>query len=56
VIAFADDLIVPPYLCAEVVQAIPNCDLVRLTDCGHFGFLERPDDANAAIIEFLDAN
>lgn len=53
-IAFADDLICPPHLVAEVADAIPGCDLVEIPDSGHLGNLERPDAVNAAIIEFLD--
>lgn len=54
VIAFADDLISPPHLCAEVADAIPDCDFVEIGSCGHLGYLERPDEVNSAIIEFLD--
>ncbi|MFE9421946.1 alpha/beta fold hydrolase [Kitasatospora sp. NPDC006697] len=54
VIAFADDLVTPPQLCAEVADLIPDCDLVEIPDCGHIGYLERPEAVNAAIIEFLD--
>ena len=53
VIAFEDDVITPLHLAAEVAEAIPDCDLIRIRDCGHLGHLERPDDLNAAIIEFL---
>jgi pimeloyl-ACP methyl ester carboxylesterase len=56
VISFGDDLVTPPHLSAEVADAIPNCDLVEIPGCGHFGYLERPDEVNAAIIEFLDKN
>ncbi|GLF99220.1 alpha/beta fold hydrolase [Streptomyces yaizuensis] len=54
VVTFADDLIAPPHLGAEVAGAIPDCDLVEIPGCGHLGYLERPDAFNAAIIEFLD--
>ncbi|WP_328784381.1 alpha/beta hydrolase [Streptomyces canus] len=53
-IAFTDDLICPPHLVAEVADAIPNCDLVEIADCGHLGYLERPDEVNLALIEFLN--
>ncbi|GAA4261259.1 alpha/beta fold hydrolase [Dactylosporangium darangshiense] len=53
VIAFADDLVTPPHLGAEVADAIPDCDLVRIASAGHFGYLERPDEVNAAILDFL---
>ncbi|MFI6627140.1 alpha/beta fold hydrolase [Streptomyces sp. NPDC050528] len=56
VIAFADDLIAPPYLCAEVAEAIPDCDYMEIPDSGHLGYLERPHEVNTAIIEFLDKN
>jgi pimeloyl-ACP methyl ester carboxylesterase len=54
VIAFTDDTIAPPHLSAEVADAIPDCDLVEIPHCGHLGHLERPDEVNTAIIEFLD--
>ncbi|MCF2131822.1 alpha/beta hydrolase [Strepomyces sp. STD 3.1] len=54
VIAFADDLIAPPHLAAEMAEVIPDCDLVEIPDCGHLGYLERPDRVNTAILEFLD--
>jgi pimeloyl-ACP methyl ester carboxylesterase len=56
VIAFSDDLMCPPHLCAEVAEAIPDCDYVEIGSCGHLGYLERPDQVNSAIIEFLDKN
>lgn len=56
VIAFADDLVTPPHLGAEVAEAIPNCDLVEIESCGHFGYLERPAEVNSAILEFLAKN
>jgi pimeloyl-ACP methyl ester carboxylesterase len=56
VIAFSDDLMCPPHLCAEVAEAVPDCDYVEISSCGHLGYLERPDEVNSAIIEFLDKN
>jgi pimeloyl-ACP methyl ester carboxylesterase len=56
VIAFADDLITPPHLAAEVAEAIPDCDFVQIEGCGHSGYLERPAEVNSAIIEFLNKN
>jgi pimeloyl-ACP methyl ester carboxylesterase len=56
VIAFSDDLMCPPHLCAEVAETIPDCDYVEIGSCGHLGYLERPDEVNSAIIEFLDKN
>jgi pimeloyl-ACP methyl ester carboxylesterase len=54
VIAFGDDVIAPPHLCAEVADAIPKADLVEIPGCGHLGHLEQPDLVNAAIVEFFD--
>jgi pimeloyl-ACP methyl ester carboxylesterase len=56
VIAFTDDRITPPHLCAEVADAIPDCDFVEISGCGHLGHLERPDEVNTAITEFLEKN
>ncbi len=56
VIAFSDDLMCPPHLCAEVAEAIPDCDYIEIGSCGHVGYLERPEEVNAAVIEFLDKN
>jgi pimeloyl-ACP methyl ester carboxylesterase len=53
VVAFTDDLITPAHLAAEVAKRIPGCDYVEIPAAGHLGFLERPDDVNSAIIEFL---
>jgi pimeloyl-ACP methyl ester carboxylesterase len=53
VIAFTDDSVAPPHLAAETAEAIPECDFVEIERCGHLGYLERPDEVNAAIIEFL---
>ncbi|WP_242889930.1 alpha/beta fold hydrolase [Actinomadura litoris] len=55
-IAFADDLVCPPHLVAEVADAIPDCDLVEIPGCGHLGNLERPDAVNTAIVEFFAKN
>ena len=56
VIAFSDDLMCPPHLVAEVAEAIPDSDYVEIGSCGHVGYLERPDEVNSAIIEFLQKN
>jgi pimeloyl-ACP methyl ester carboxylesterase len=53
-IGFADDLVCPPHLVAEVADAIPGCDFVVIPEAGHLGHLERPEAVNAAITEFLD--
>jgi pimeloyl-ACP methyl ester carboxylesterase len=53
VLAFADDLVIPPHLGREVADAIPGCAYVELKGCGHFGYLERPDEVSRTLIEFF---
>lgn len=53
VIGFADDLVMPPYLGAEVADALPNGRYLQIADTGHLGFLERPDVVNQAILDFF---
>ena len=53
VVGFADDVVTPPYLGAEVADAIPNARYLEIPDTGHLGFIERPDVVNAAILTFF---
>lgn len=53
VIGFADDLVMPPHLGAEVADALPNGRYLEIADAGHLGFLERPDAVNTAILDFF---
>jgi pimeloyl-ACP methyl ester carboxylesterase len=53
VVGFAEDVLTPPALCREVADAIPGCRYVEVADCGHFGFLERPDHVNKIALDFL---
>jgi pimeloyl-ACP methyl ester carboxylesterase len=53
VIAFRDDLIVPPHLCREVAENIPDCAYEEVAGCGHYGYLEQPDLVNSLIIDFF---
>jgi pimeloyl-ACP methyl ester carboxylesterase len=53
VIGFADDLMTPPHLGAEVADALPNGRYLAVTDAGHNGYLERPGAVNAAILDFF---
>jgi pimeloyl-ACP methyl ester carboxylesterase len=52
-IGFADDRMIPPYLAQEVADAIPGARYVEIADAGHYGYLEKPDEVNAAILDFL---
>jgi pimeloyl-ACP methyl ester carboxylesterase len=53
VIGFADDVRLPAYLAREVADVIPSAEYLELADCGHYGYLERPDAVNAALITFF---
>ncbi|MUL83968.1 MULTISPECIES: alpha/beta fold hydrolase [unclassified Mycolicibacterium] len=56
VIGFADDLVMPPHLGAEVADALPNGRYLEIADTGHLGFLERPNAVNSAILDFFAAS
>jgi pimeloyl-ACP methyl ester carboxylesterase len=53
VMGFADDVMIPAYLCRELTSVIPTARYIEVTDTGHFGYLERPDEVNKLILEFL---
>jgi len=55
VIGFADDLMVPPYLAREVAAAIPGATYEEIDGCGHFGYLERPDEVNKLLLNFFSS-
>jgi 3-oxoadipate enol-lactonase len=50
----AEDLITLPRYHARVAAAIPGADLQEIQGGGHMVFLERPNECNAAIRDFLD--
>ena len=49
------DLLTPASHSATLVQAVPGADLIVLDPGGHLLMLERPDDVNAALDDFLAA-
>lgn len=53
VIGFADDVLLPAHLGREVADALPNGRYVEIADAGHLGFIERPQEVNAAALKFL---
>lgn len=55
-VGFADDRMIPPYLAAEVADVIPGARYLEIADAGHYGYLEKPDEVNRAILEFLREN
>jgi pimeloyl-ACP methyl ester carboxylesterase len=56
VIGFANDVVMPPHLSAEVADALPNGQYLEIADAGHLGFLERPHAVNSAILAFFAAH
>lgn len=53
VVGFADDLIVPPFFCREIADAIPSARYVEVDGCGHYGHLERPAEVNTLMLDFF---
>jgi pimeloyl-ACP methyl ester carboxylesterase len=53
VIGFADDLVLPPHLGREVADAVPNGRFLEIPDTGHLGFIEKPQEVNAAALKFF---
>ena len=53
VIGFADDRMTPPAYGREVAHAIPGARYEEIANCGHYGYLERPDVVNRLLIDFL---
>jgi pimeloyl-ACP methyl ester carboxylesterase len=53
VIAFADDLVTPPHLGAEVARAIPGASFETIANTGHYGYLEDPAAVNKSILGFF---
>jgi pimeloyl-ACP methyl ester carboxylesterase len=52
-VAFADDVAIPPRLSREVADTVPGARYVEIPDAGHFGYLERPDEVNRVLLDFL---
>lgn len=48
----SDDFI-PVGVAEEAADAIPEARLVVLEDCGHFSYLERPDEVHRMVAEFV---
>ncbi|MFE7724025.1 alpha/beta fold hydrolase [Nocardia rhizosphaerihabitans] len=55
VVGFADDQMVPPRFCREVAEVIPGARYAEIERCGHYGYLEQPDEINRVLVEFLSA-
>jgi pimeloyl-ACP methyl ester carboxylesterase len=53
VIGFADDIALPPHLGREVANAIRSAYYTEIPDAGHLGFIEKPQEVNAAVLKFF---
>ncbi|MBT0770022.1 alpha/beta hydrolase [Kineosporia sp. J2-2] len=53
VVGFADDRMIPAWLCREVADAVPGARYVEVPDAGHFGYLEQPETVNRLMLDFL---
>ncbi|WP_228989073.1 alpha/beta fold hydrolase [Streptomyces sp. DH8] len=53
VVGFHFDTQMPPSLVREVAELIEGARFEEVADCGHFGFLERPEVVNDLLLDFL---
>jgi pimeloyl-ACP methyl ester carboxylesterase len=55
-VAFADDLVAPPARVREFADTVPGCRYVEIPGAGHYGYLERPEAVNSALLDFFAAH
>jgi proline iminopeptidase len=55
-ILYGDYDFVPLTCVAHIAEAIPGSRLLVLRACGHFSYLERPDEVRTALSEFFQAS
>jgi proline iminopeptidase len=48
-----DSDFIPPEIAGRIAQAIPDATLITIKDCGHFAYLERPDEVREALTGFF---
>ncbi len=48
-----DDRITPPFVGEEFHRLLPNSELVLLNECGHAPMMEKPNEFNTILEEFL---
>ena len=53
VITSADDALFPAPLVRESTQRLANVTIVEIADAGHSPYFERPDEWNAAWLDFV---
>lgn len=56
IVSAEDDRLTPPKYSLFLEQNIPNAVRSHVRDAGHFAPIEKPQEVNAAITAFLDAN
>jgi proline iminopeptidase len=44
---------IPVEVAAHIARAIPDAQLITLMNCGHFAYLECPDDVRGALTGFF---
>jgi pimeloyl-ACP methyl ester carboxylesterase len=54
VVGFELDMGTAVSLCREVADAIVGCQYVEIPGVGHGAMFEKPDDINAALLEFFE--
>ncbi|MCS0634804.1 alpha/beta hydrolase [Streptomyces sp. LP05-1] len=52
-LGFSDDVVVPAEATEEIARTVPGARYRTVERCGHYGFLERPAEVNAALLDFF---
>ncbi|WP_411083385.1 alpha/beta fold hydrolase [Streptomyces sp. cmx-18-6] len=52
-IGFADDVMIPAAAGRDIADTVPGARYTEIERAGHFGHLERPDEVNAALLDFF---
>lgn len=53
VVIWGDHDFIPLEISTHIARAIPDAQLITLEDCGHFAYLERPDDVRKVLSDFF---
>ena len=54
-VVHGDDDLIPVEVAADIARAIPGATLTVLEGCGHFAYLEAPDEVHRQVAALLDA-
>jgi proline iminopeptidase len=52
-VIYGDHDFIQPEVAAHIAAALPKAQLVTLKDCGHFSYLECPNDVRRAVTDFF---